>query len=159
VVDAVAQVLIDVDPDVVVTLDPTGGDGHRDHVRIAEATIEAAGRWAGGASLYSWCIPRSLLQQWFNRLAEARPGSGHLELDTAELGRPDDEITTVLDGSAHLALRRDAIALHASQRTPFDDMPDDLVDAFLRYDRLVRVEPPWRGGARETSLHIPERDI
>jgi LmbE family N-acetylglucosaminyl deacetylase len=158
-VDAVVQVLGDIDPDVVVTLDPTGGDGHRDHVRIARATIEAVRRWPGGASLYSWCLPKSLLQRWFDRLAEARPGSGHLELDTSELGRPDDEITTVVDHSAHLALRRDAMALHASQRTPFDDMPDDLVDAFLRYDRLVRLEPPWHGGERERSLHIPDRNV
>jgi len=51
------------------------------------------------------------------------------------------------------------MALHASQRTPYDDMSDDLVDAFLRHDRLVRLEPPWQGGSVEGSLHVPDRDI
>lgn len=38
VVAAVAGVIADVDPHVVVTMDETGGDGHRDHVRIAIGT-------------------------------------------------------------------------------------------------------------------------
>ena len=126
----------------------------RDHVRIAQATIEAVRRWGGPTSLYSWCVPRSLLGRWIDRLAEARPDAGHLKLERAELGRPDDEITTVIDVTTHLALRREAIALHASQHSPYDDMPDDLAEAFLSYDRLVRIEPRWIGGPIESSLHV-----
>ncbi|HEX2383343.1 MAG TPA: PIG-L deacetylase family protein [Acidimicrobiales bacterium] len=157
VVEAVTQVVADVDPDVVVTLDPTGGDGHRDHVRIAQATVEAVRRSARvDASLYCWCVPRSLLTRWLQRLTESRPDSGHLELEPAELGRPDDEITTVIDVGHHLALRRKAMALHASQRSPLDDMPEDLADTFLRFDRLVRIQPPWGGGAVETEIYVPD---
>jgi hypothetical protein len=36
-------------------------------------------------------------------------------------------------------------------------MPDDLVDGFLRHDRLVRVEPPWEGGPLERSLLLRPR--
>lgn len=157
VVDAVAAVVARVRPDVVVTLDASGGDGHRDHTRIGEATTVAARRAAPGASLYYWCVARSLLRRWFACLADAYPGSGHLALDATELGRPDDEITTVVDVSAHMDRRRHAIAMHASQRSPYEDMPDDLVDDFLRYDRFVRVEPPWEGGALETALRVPAR--
>ncbi len=157
VVDAVADVVRTVDPDVVVTLDATGGDGHRDHVRIALATTEAVRREAAGTSLYSWCIARSLLVRWLEGLRAANPDSGHLDLDATELGRPDGDITTVLDVAAHLDLRRRAIDLHASQHSPYEGMPDDLVDAFLRHDRLVRVEPPWEGGPVETSLLVPTR--
>jgi hypothetical protein len=32
------------------------------------------------------------------------------------------------------------------------DMPEDLVDAYLSTDRLVRVQPPWPGGEQERSL-------
>lgn len=157
VVDAVAAVVARVQPDVVVTLDATGGDGHRDHARIGEATTVAVRRAAPGASLYYWCVARSLLRRWRACLAEVNPESGHLELDATELGRPDDEITTLVDVSAHLDRRRRAIAVHASQRSPYEDMPDDLVDAFLRYDRFVRVAPPWPGGALETALLVPAR--
>jgi hypothetical protein len=38
-------------------------------------------------------------------------------------------------------------------------MPADLVDAFLRYDRVVRVDPPWSGGQIETSLRVRNREL
>ena len=157
VVDAVAGVVAAVDPDVVVGLDTSDGDGHRDHTRIGRATVEAVRRWGGGTSLYEWCVVRSLLTRWLDAMRAAAPDRGHLQLDPAELGRPDEDVTTVVDVSAHLDRRRHAIALHASQRSPYADMPDDLVDAFLRYDRFVRVLPPWSGGPIEASLTVRDR--
>jgi LmbE family N-acetylglucosaminyl deacetylase len=144
-------------PDVVVTLDVSGGDGHRDHVRIGEVTTEAVRRVAPDASLYYYCLARSLLVQWFEALRARHADSQHLELDMSELGRPDEEITTIVDVSAYLALRRRAIALHTSQRSPYEDMNGDLSDAFLRHDRLVRAQPPWRGGPLEARLYLPPR--
>ena len=155
VVDRVLDVVRDVAPDVVVTLDPGGGDGHRDHVRIAEATIEAARRWGGSCSVYAWCLVRSLLSQWFAALRAGRPDAEHLELDTAALGRPDADITTVLDARLHLATRRAAMACHRSQRSPYDDMSDELRDAFLADDHLVRIAPPWTGGDLERTVLVP----
>jgi LmbE family N-acetylglucosaminyl deacetylase len=157
VVDAVARVITRVDPDVIVTLDEMGGDGHRDHVRIGEATTVAARRAAPGASVYQWTVVRSLLRLWFDTLRRSRPDAGHLQLDDTDLGRPDEDITTVLDATAVLELRRRAIALHASQHSPYDDLPDDLAEAFLTRDRLVRVAPPWSGGPIETALRLGER--
>jgi hypothetical protein len=61
------------------------------------------------------------------------------------------------DVRAHLDLRRAAMAWHASQRTPYDDMPDDLGAAFLCHDRLVRVEPPWTDGPVESALLLHVR--
>ena len=157
VVAAVTDVVARTGPDVVVTLDAAGGDGHRDHVRIAEATTEAVRREGRGASLYYWCVVRSLLRRWLEVLQQVRPESAHLQLEHDGLGRPDDEITTVVDATAHLGRRRAATAMHRSQRPPYDGMPDDLVDAFLSCDRLVRVEPPWPGGPVERHLFVPRR--
>jgi LmbE family N-acetylglucosaminyl deacetylase len=158
VVTAVGAVLQGVDPDVVVTLDATGGDGHRDHARIGEATTEAVRRAATGATLYYWCLLRSLLLGWIQGQTEAHESRGHLQLDSFQLGRPDEEITTVIDVGRHRELRRRAIQLHASQRSPYEGMPNDLTDAFLHYDRLIRVDPPWSGGHIETALHLRNRD-
>jgi LmbE family N-acetylglucosaminyl deacetylase len=157
VVEAVAAVLAAVDPDVVVTLDPTGVDGHRDHTRIGAATVAAVGRHDRGASLYYWSVARSLLVRWFETLREADPESGHLRLDDVELGQPDDEFTTIIDVRAFVERRRAAIALHASQRSPYDAMPPMLADAFWHADRLVRLQPPWTDGPVETDLHVPDR--
>jgi N-acetyl-1-D-myo-inositol-2-amino-2-deoxy-alpha-D-glucopyranoside deacetylase len=122
-------------PDVVVTLDAS--DGHRDHAVIRDATLAAIRRVANPpARTYLWCLPRSLLAPF---------------LGAADAGTPDDDITTIVDVRARLDERWAAMRAHASQKPPYEMMPPDLADAFLATDRLRRVEPPWRGGERETD--------
>ena len=154
VVTAVARVVEDVQPDVVVTMDETGGDGHRDHVRIAAATTEAVRR-RPGPHLYQWCLSRSLLGRWVEALRAELPESEHLDLDPTTMGRPDEDITTVLDVADLVPLRWEAIRAHRSQHSPFEVMPEALQDAFLGVDRLVRVSPPWPGGPPEHELSWP----
>lgn len=101
---------------------------------------------------YLQCLPRSLLQQWVDHMRRARPDVEHLEGDTTVLGTPDEEITTVLDVRAHLLTRERAMALHSSQTSPFEGLPEELRTAFLVTDHLRRVVPPWAAGPRETSL-------
>src|SRR4051794_10211910 len=118
VVAAVGAVVERVDPDVVVTLDESGGDGHRDHVRIAEATIEAVRQRATAATLYSWCVVRSLLTRWLDHQRATSPDRAYLKLHPAARGRPEEEVTTVVEAAALVALRQQAIALHGSQVSP-----------------------------------------
>jgi LmbE family N-acetylglucosaminyl deacetylase len=134
----------------VLTLDPDAGDGHRDHVAIGRAAL-AAGRNAG-LPVYAWALPRPLLARWVRRAGAGAPDSAHLELDRQGLGRPDEQISTVLDVADLQPLREEAIARHASQTSPYDGMPAELRDDFLRTDRLVRLYPTWTGGAVETTL-------
>lgn len=136
-------------PDVVITLD--AADGHRDHARIRDAAVQAAEQLAV-PRVYLQCLPRSLIKRWVDHMRAARPEVEHLEGDTTSLGTPDEEITTVLDSTAHLLTRERAMALHASQISPFEGLPDHLRRAFLATDHLRRVVPPWTGGAPETSL-------
>ena len=154
VVDTVAAVVASVEPGVVVTMDESGGDGHRDHVRIAAATIEAVRR-RPGPHLYQWCLSRSLLGRWVEALRAELPESEHLDLDPTTMGRPDEDITTVLDVADLVPLRWEAIRAHRSQHSPFEVMPEALRDAFLGVDRLVRVSPPWPGGPPEHELSWP----
>lgn len=137
------------EPDVVVTLDAS--DGHRDHARIRDAALRAA-EALRVPRVYLHGLPRSLIQRWVAHMRRARPDVEHLEADTTALGTPDEEITTVLDGRAHLSTRERAMALHASQTSPFEGLPDDLRAGFLAADHLRRIVPPWTGGERETSL-------
>ena len=134
-------------PQVVVTLDPTGSDGHRDHAAIGAATTTAFARHADATALYHWCLPRSVMDRWLaERGAAAGVYAGPL------LGRPDADITTVVDGEAVLEARRRAMAAHASQASPFLGLSSDLETAFLTRDHLVRVVPPWPGGSQEQTL-------
>lgn len=123
-------------PDVVLTL--AGDDGHRDHARLAAAVSRAlAGR--PEIRLYHWCLPNDLMQEWAAETARLRPETAHLALSIAELGTPADRITTVLDTSGHLEVRRRAIAAHASQTSPYEGLSPELAEAFLTTDHLVRV--------------------
>jgi LmbE family N-acetylglucosaminyl deacetylase len=145
------QVIDDVQPDVVVTTDPDHGDGHRDHVVIGRATVAAASRRAD-LRVYGWALPRDLLARWFAELEHVRPESAHLDLDRQGLGRPEEQITAALDVAHLQPLRERAIAMHRSQRSPYEGMPPGLRDDFLRTDRLVRLHPKWPIGE-------PDHDI
>jgi len=148
----VASVLASVQrhaPDVLVTLDAS--DGHRDHVRIRDAALEAA-REAGVRRVYLACLPRSLMQRWCDHMAAHRPDMEHLDADTAGLGTPDDLLTTRIDARTHREAREKAMALHASQTSPYEGLPDDLRSDFLDVVHARRVTPPWAGGPRATTL-------
>ena len=147
-VAAVAEVLerlvAELRPTVVVILD--GSDGHRDHRHMRTAmhaalrSAQAAGRLQEGtAQLYEHCLPNSLMRRWLDEMRSLRPGTAYHSLDPADLGRPDEEITDVLDGSDVLDRREAAMAEHRSQASPFDGLSDDLRAAFLTTDHLVRV--------------------
>lgn len=149
VVDEVRAVLRHEQPDVVVTMDPTGGDGHRDHKRIAEATTVAFDAESGaGTSLYHWVLARSVMNRW---IAHNR-GSVYEEVPSEEFGFPDELVTTEVDVADLMDLRWRAIRTHRSQASPYDDLPDDLAAAFLATDRLVRARPAWTGGPIERRI-------
>jgi N-acetyl-1-D-myo-inositol-2-amino-2-deoxy-alpha-D-glucopyranoside deacetylase len=122
-------------PDVVVTLDAS--DGHRDHAAIRDATIAAVDTAAHPpAATYLWCLARSSMARWMRHV---RGAVDDAYLTAGDLGTPDDEITTVLDVAAHLPTRWKAIRAHASQASPYDDLPADLQHEFLAADRLRLV--------------------
>ncbi len=142
VTDAVARH----DAGVVVTL--CGDDGHRDHLHVREAVRRAV---AGtGLPTYVHCLPQSLMHEWI--LDRAGDDRSAAYVDLPDIGTPDHEVTTVLDAAAHYPARVAAIALHRSQHSPYDDLPEDLRRRFLSTDRLVRIEPPWTGGDVQREL-------
>ncbi len=118
-------------PNVLVTLDAS--DGHRDHARMRDVTL-AAGR-ERGLPVFLHSLPRSTMRRWAEHMATIDPDLAYLKL--GELGTPDEEISVVLDTSAHLEQRWEAIRAHRSQSSPFDELPDDLARAFLASDHLV----------------------
>ena len=126
-------------PAVVVVLD--GSDGHRDHLHVRAATREALAGLPDPPRLYELCLPNSLLRRWLDETSASRSDDAYHALDPATLGRPDDEITDVLDVSSVLDVREAAIAEHRSQSSPFDGLSADLRRAFLTTDHLVRVHP------------------
>ncbi len=134
--EEVRAVIDELRPDVVVTLD--GSDGHRDHAAIRDATLAAVDASAHPvAATYLWCLARSSMVRWAERMRETGGGDAYLAM--AELGTPDEDITRVLDVEQHLDTRWAAIRAHRSQASPYDDLPEDLQHDFLATERLRRV--------------------
>ena len=132
---AVARCVEEFAADALLTLD--GGDGHRDHARIRDATLRVARERR--LPVYLHCLPRSLMDRWVTHMNAHRPEVEHLTL--GQLGTPDAEVDLVLDTAAHLARREEAIARHRTQVSPFDGLPPDLRRAFLTRDHLRVVQP------------------
>lgn len=129
----IRAVIDDVRRDVVVTLDAS--DGHRDHAAMREATLLAVDTASHApAATYLWCLARSSMARWAERMRETGGGDAYLAI--RELGTPDDEITLSVDVADHLGTRWEAIRAHASQSSPYDDLPEDLQHDFLATDRL-----------------------
>jgi LmbE family N-acetylglucosaminyl deacetylase len=135
----IRAIVDDLRPDVVVTLDAS--DGHRDHAVVRDATLVAVdGATHAPTATYLWCLARSSMSRWAEH--QRAVGGGDAYLAIGELGTPDDEITTTVDVRAHLDLRWRAIRAHASQASPYDDLPSELQEDFLGTDRyrLARGE-------------------
>ena len=146
------RLVADARPDVVIVLD--GSDGHRDHAHVRAAARAALRALPGPRPLLAeHCLPNSLMRRWLEEMRRLRPGTAYLELDPDVLGRPDSEVTDVLDVAAVLDRREAAMAEHRSQVSPFDGLTAELRRAFLTTDHLARVDvvpqrtPP---AARET---------
>ncbi|BBA99873.1 putative N-acetyl-1-D-myo-inosityl-2-amino-2-deoxy-alpha-D-glucopyranoside deacetylase [Actinacidiphila reveromycinica] len=151
-----ADVILEVRPQVLVTYDDNGGYGHPDHIqahRIALRGYElAAGRGHRVDRVYEICTPRSVVQAGFDRLAARGrdvPFAGVATPDDVP-GVVDDALVTVsVDGSAHAGRKTAAMRAHASQIAvdgPFFALSNDLGQPIfaVEYYRQVRGEPSGR---------------
>ncbi|SNS22359.1 N-acetylglucosaminyl deacetylase, LmbE family [Geodermatophilus pulveris] len=148
-------------PEVVVVLD--GCDGHRDHRHVRQATRAAlAGLPGPRPALWEHTLPNSLMRRWLAETSSGRGDDAYHALDPDSFGRPDREVTAVLDVRSVLDRREAAMAEHRSQRSPFAGLSPELRLAFLGTDHLVRVPlppgpwpEPWRpaAGARPATHH------
>jgi LmbE family N-acetylglucosaminyl deacetylase len=124
VADAAARlvpILLEERPQVVVTYDEIGFYGHPDHIqahRVTVAALEASGLTA---SLLYPAIPRSAFGRFREALREAEidpPGGGEEDGEGESQGppgTPDDQIGIIVDVSAAVDAKYDALAAHASQ--------------------------------------------
>ncbi|SEF82310.1 N-acetyl-1-D-myo-inositol-2-amino-2-deoxy-alpha-D-glucopyranoside deacetylase [Actinacidiphila yanglinensis] len=161
-----ADVILEVRPQVLVTYDDNGGYGHPDHIqahRVAMRGYEIAARRGHRIDrVYEICTPRSVVQAGFDKLAaEGRdfPFEGIATPDDVP-GVVDDELVTVaVDGAAHADRKTAAMRAHASQIAvdgPFFALSNDLGQPFfaVEYYRQVHGAP----SGRADDLFGPEQE-
>jgi len=119
-----AVVIGEVRPQVVVSYDANGFYGHPDHIQAHRVTLRAAALAAGAggrppwrvAKVYAIAMPRTVLADAI-KLGGAAPGRFSEAPSVADLpfGVADEEVTTVIDGRAHLPAKIAALRAHATQ--------------------------------------------
>ena len=96
-----------------VVVSPDAAGTATDHRRMRDAAVTVAAERGVQAYLRR---PRSLMDRVGR--PHDQPGRTWRHLQYADWG-PDDQVSLTLDSAAHLAVRERAIALHASQTSPF----------------------------------------
>ncbi|MFN8635593.1 MAG: PIG-L family deacetylase [Chloroflexota bacterium] len=162
-------------PAVIVTYNENGFYGHPDHVnahRVAAAAYDLAAdpdhRSADGlepwapAKLYYTAVSRTAMAQFGRRLREAGidfaagdEGSVESDAETASWGTPDELITTVVDVSAHVTQKREALFAHATQMGPevfFARMPEALFSQMFGSESFQLARARMETAPLETDL-------
>jgi LmbE family N-acetylglucosaminyl deacetylase len=119
--------------DLLLSLD--AADGHRDHAVVRDAAVAVGAEL--GLPVFLHCLLRSSMRRWAEHVISVDPDSVYLR--TLDLGTPDEQVTHVLDTSAHRQRRWQAIRAHRTQTSPFDSLPEDIERLFLAQDHLIEV--------------------
>ncbi|MER6406487.1 N-acetyl-1-D-myo-inositol-2-amino-2-deoxy-alpha-D-glucopyranoside deacetylase [Streptomyces viridosporus] len=156
-----AEVILEVRPQVLVTYDENGGYGHPDHIqahRVAMRAVELAAAEGWDVPKVYWNrVPRSVAEQSFARLRDDLPGlpfDKAAGIDDVPGVVADERVTTAVDGSAHAAAKAAAMRAHATQITvaePYFVLSNELAQPLFttEYYELVSGERPR---AREDDL-------
>ena len=152
---ALAEVIRDVRPQVMVTYDADGFYGHPDHVqahRVATLAFEQADGLV--RKFYATAVPRSVLADAIKVMGSDR--SGFLAVDSVDdlpFGVPDDQVTTEIHAEDYLEAKLSAMRAHASQiavDSPFFALSDMVGQRALGreyYTLLVGPRGPGSGRA------------
>jgi len=120
------KIIREVKPQVLVTYDEFGGYGHPDHIqahRVAMRAAELAGNSNFGigepweiSKIYWNTMPRSVIQEGIDKMKEM--GSDFFGAESADelpFAKPDELVTTLIDGTAFIDSKMKAMAAHPTQ--------------------------------------------
>ena len=117
---ALAAIVAEVRPAVMVSYDANGFYGHPDHIQAHRVAWRAFQLAAGpAAKFYATALPRSVLAGALGRVMAAGLPDGFLAPATVEdlPYTPDEQVTTEIDGTAYRPAKAAAMAAHATQIT------------------------------------------
>ncbi|MFJ2768474.1 PIG-L family deacetylase [Streptomyces sp. NPDC087300] len=145
-------------PDVVVTYDENGFYGHPDHIQANRITMAALELTELTPKVYWTTMPRSTMQRFgetMREFGEDMPEPDPAETAAlAEIGLPDDEISTWVDTTAFSGQKFDSLAAHASQGENifFLKMGKERFGELMGMETFVRVKDT-------TGAAVPENDL
>ena len=150
-----AAILIEEQADVLTVYDPNGTYGHPDHMNVHRVGVRAA-ELAGTERVYEATADRDYMASLMSQAQEMGIDTADFENDDFEFedfGTPGELITTRVDVTAFLELKRSAMAAHASQIAEtsfFLAMPPEAFTATWGQEWFVRRGAP--AGTEERDL-------
>jgi LmbE family N-acetylglucosaminyl deacetylase len=105
-----AGVLTDEHADLLLSYDPQGGYGHRDHVRVHQVGARAAE--LAGVRVVEATVPRELVARFARLLLLLRLVTRHRLDEMRGYGMPQSAITHRIDVRSYAAQKRAALAAH-----------------------------------------------
>ncbi|MFF3209557.1 PIG-L family deacetylase [Streptomyces sp. NPDC002886] len=145
-------------PDVVVTYDENGFYGHPDHIQAHRITMAALEMTDLTPKVYWTTMPKSAIRRFgeiMREFAEDMPEPDPAETAAlAEIGLPDDEITTWVDTTPFSGQKFDSLAAHASQGENifFLKMGKEKFGELMGVETFVRVKDATGAAVPETDL-------
>ena len=145
-------------PDVVVTYDENGFYGHPDHIQAHRVTMAALELTDLSPKVYWTTMPHSTMRRFgevMSEFQEDAPEPDPAEAAAmAEIGLPDDEVTTWVDTTAFSGQKFDALAAHASQGENifFLRLGKERFGELMGTETFVRVRDT-------TGAPLPENDL
>ena len=153
----VAAVLAEEGAVAAVGYDELGIYGHPDHVQVHRVAHRAAAL-AGVGTVYDATVDREHLHFVETHLVEEAALTGDLGLVRSRIGVPTVEITTTVDVRRSLAVKRGAMAAHASQipeSTSALLLPEHHFADVYGWEWYVRWGPPGPLDGAETGPRRP----
>jgi N-acetyl-1-D-myo-inositol-2-amino-2-deoxy-alpha-D-glucopyranoside deacetylase len=163
--DSAARILVDViqevKPHILITYDEIGGYGHPDHIQAHRVAMRASelSQWQI-QKIYWNTIPKSVIAQGMEKMKEI--GSdffGAENVDDIPFAKDDEFVTTLIDGTAYVDLKMDAMRAHETQIAldgPFFALSNNLGMQIWgdEYYTLVKgiKSAPFDSNGRETDL-------
>jgi len=163
--DSAARILVDViqevKPHILITYDEIGGYGHPDHIQAHRVAMRASelSQWKI-QKIYWNTIPKSVIAQGMEKMKEI--GSdffGAENVDDIPFAKDDEFVTTLIDGTAYVDLKMDAMRAHETQIAldgPFFALSNNLGMQIWgdEYYTLVKgiKSAPFDSNGRETDL-------
>ena len=164
------KIILEIRPQVMVTYDEIGGYGHPDHIQAHRVAMRAAelaadpGHNAGDSwnieKIYWNITPRSVIEEGMTKMKEF--GSdffGTDNIDDLPFVKPDELVTALIDGSAHIDKKMAAMRAHPTQIAldgPFFALSNNLGSEIWGHEYYTLVKgtkcEPFDDQGRESDL-------
>ena len=153
----VAEILREEQPDVFTIYDDHGNYGHPDHIQVHRVGVRAAELASQEGGRAPKVYESTMNRDQFIRLAERAAELGIPDFETEgvddTMGTPEADITTSVDVTRYLKVKKEALAAHRSQipdTSFFLALSDEAFGALFGMEYYIRrgAEP----GLREQDL-------